>query len=323
MKLVQMTAVGGPEVLELVDVPEPEPEYGEVRVKNEAIAINFHEINERRGQGETPDLPVAVGSDFAGYVDKLGEGVTHLAEGDRVVGIAARGAYAEKTCTMSMLAIPLPDGVSFEQAAACPVAGLTAHFLLSDNHVDADSTIVMHAGAGSVGCFVGGLVRQIGCTSIALVSTAEKAEVAKTAGHTHVVNYREQNAVDAVRELTNGEGADVVYDSVAGENFLRSFDMAGIGGTVVLFGHAAGDPPADQFSAWMAGNRNQGLRQFFLGTVIANRMMELMPAYQRLFDAFVAGQLYLPITTLPLTEAREGHRRIEAQETFGKVILRP
>lgn len=323
MRMVHMTAVGGPEVLQVVDVPEPTPEYGEVRVKNQAIAVNFHDINERRGQGETPALPAAVGTDFAGYVDVLGEGVTHLQEGDPVVGITARGAYAEKTCTMAMLAMPIPDGVTFEQAAACPVAGLTAHFLLADHHVAADTTIVVHAAAGSVGCFMGALVKQIGCTSIGLVSTAAKAEAARTAGHTHVVNYREADPVSAVGDLTDGRGADVVYDSVAGPNFLRSFDMLAIGGRVVLFGHAAGDPPAEHFTAWLAGNRNLGLHQFFLGTVLGNRMMELAPAYTRLFDAFKAEEIHLPMTMLPLNDVSEAHRRIEAQETVGKVILAP
>ncbi len=323
MQMVHMTAVGGPEVLELVDVPEPTPEYGEIRVKNEAIAINFHEINERRGQGETPSLPSPMGSDFAGYIDVVGEGVTHLKAGDPVVGITNHGAYAEKTCTMSMLAMSVPDGVTFEQAASCPVAGLTAHFLLGDHHVGPDSTIVMHAAAGSVGCFMGALVKRLGCTSIGLVSTAAKADVARAAGHTHVVNYREEDPVAAVKKLTGGAGADVVYDSVAGPNFIRSFDMLDIGGRVVLFGHAAGDPPAEQFSAWTAGNRNLGLHQFFLGTVIANRMAELAGAYSGLFDAFKAEAIHLPMTMLPLSEVREAHRRIEAQETTGKVILVP
>ena len=323
MKMVHMTAVGGPEVLQLVDGPEPEPQYGEVRVKNEAIAINFHDINERRGQGDTPALPSLMGTDFAGYVDMVGEGVSHLKTGDPVVGITTHGAYAEKTCTMSMLAMSLPDGVKFEQAASCPVAGLTAHFLLADHQVRADSTIVMHAAAGSVGCFMGALVKRLGCTSIGLVSTAAKAEVALKAGHTHVINYKEEDPVAAVKKITAGAGADVVYDSVAGPNFIRSFDMLDLGGRVVLFGHAAGDPPAEQFTAWTAGNRNLGLHQFFLGTVLANRMAELAPAYTGLFDAFKAEEIYLPMTMLPLSEVQEAHRRIEAQETVGKVILVP
>lgn len=323
MKLVQMTGVGGPEVLELVDAPEPTPEAGEVRVANRAIAINFHEINERRGDEPPGGLPVPMGSDFAGEIDLVGEGVTHLATGDRVVGIAARGAYAEKTCTMSLLAFPIPDDVTFEQAAACPVAGLTAYFLLKNLGVGPETTTLTHAAAGSMGCFMGGLAKELGCTSIGLVSTDEKAEVARGAGYSHVINYRTHDPVKSVLDLTDGAGADVVYDSVGGPQFSRSFQMCAVDGTVVLFGHAAGDPPPEQLLGWMGESRNLGLRTYFLGTTIANRMWELGPAFQHLFDGFRSGTLQVPITTLPLEDVREAHRRIEAQETFGKVILVP
>ena len=133
--------------------------------------------------------------------DALGPDVEGFQLGDRVVGMTLRGAYAEKSCAPSVLAMPIPEGVSHEQAASCPVAGLTAHFLLRDNHVGPDTTLVAYAGAGSVGCFVGGLGKRLGCTSIALVSSGEKASVAKKAGYSHVVEYRKQEPVAAVREL--------------------------------------------------------------------------------------------------------------------------
>jgi NADPH2:quinone reductase len=323
MKMVHMTAVGGPEVMELVDVPEPKPGPGEVRVANQAIAINFHEINERRGQGQTPDLPAAMGSDFAGPIDELGPGVEHLKLGDRVVAMNLRGAYAEKTCAPSALAFPVPEGVTTEQAASCPVAGLTAHFLLRDNCVGPGTTVVAYAGAGSVGCFVGGLGKRIGCTTIALVSTEEKAAVAEKAGYTHVVQYRKREPVAAIRQLTGGRGADLVLDSVAGPDFERSFEMCAPDGVVELFGHAAGDPSPEALLSFLGKARNLGLRHYFLGTTIATRMPEIAPAFEALFTAFREGALYLPITRMPLAEVREAHRRIEAQETFGKVILQP
>jgi NADPH2:quinone reductase len=322
MKLVHMTAVGGPEVLKLVDVEEPEPGPGEVRVASEAIAINFHEINERRGMGHAPELPAAMGSDFAGRIDAVGEGVEHLKVGDRVVGMVPRGAYAEKTCLPGALAVPIPEGVTSDQAASCPVAGLTAHFLLRDNHVGPDTTVVTYAGAGSVGCFVGGIARQIGCTTIALVSTGEKAEIARQAGHAHVVNYREEDPLAAVGRLTSG-GADLVLDSVGGPDFERSFDMCGVDGTVVLFGHAAGDPSPETLLSFLRKGKNLGLRFFFLGTTIAARLPEIAPAYESLFAGFTSGTICLPISRMPLAEVAEAHRRIEAQETFGKVVLQP
>jgi len=323
MKMVRMTAIGGPEVLELVDVEEPEPGPGEVRVANQAIAINFHEINERRGQGHTPELPAPMGSDFAGRIDKLGAGVEGLKVGDRVLGMTLRGAYAEKTCTPAAVAVPIPDGVGTDQAASCPVAGLTAHFLLQDNRVGPETAIVTYAGAGSVGCFVGGLARRLGCTSIALVSNAEKEEVAKKAGHTHVVNYRKENPVDAVKRLTGGVGADLVLDSVGGPAFEQSYEMCAADATVVLFGHAAGDPSPDALLSFLQKGKNLGLRHYFLGTTIATRLPEALRAFQSLLGAFRDGAIHLPITHLPLAEVREAHRRIEAQETVGKLILQP
>jgi NADPH2:quinone reductase len=323
MKMVHMTAVGGPEVLELVDVEEPTAGPGEIRVANQAIAINFHEINERRGQGETPALPAPLGSDFAGPIDQVGEGVEQLKVGDRVVAMAMRGAYAEKTCAPAALAFAIPDGVTTEQAASCPVAGLTAYFLLHDNHVGPDTTVVAHAGAGSVGCFVAGLGKRIGCTTIGLVSTAEKAEIAKKAGYTHVVVYRKEDPVAAIGRLTNGGGADLVLDSVGGPSFEQSYEMCGVDGTVVLFGHAAGDPSQEALLSFMGKGKNLGLRVYFLPATMFARMPELAKAYQTLFAGFQAGDIHLPIAQMPLAEVREAHRRIEAQETVGKVILQP
>jgi NADPH2:quinone reductase len=323
MKMVHMTAVGGPEVLELVDVEEPTAGPGEIRVANQAIAINFHEINERRGQGETPALPAPLGSDFAGPIDQVGGGVEQLKVGDRVVAMAMRGAYAEKTCAPAALAFAVPDGVTTEQAASCPVAGLTAYFLLHDNHVGPDTTVVAHAGAGSVGCFVAGLGKRIGCTTIALVSTEEKAEIAKKAGYTHVVVYRKEDPVAAIGRLTNGGGADLVLDSVGGPSFEQSYEMCGVDGTVVLFGHAAGDPSQEALLSFMGKGKNLGLRVYFLPSTMFARMPELATAYQTLFAGFQAGDIHLPIARMPLAEVREAHRRIEAQETVGKVILQP
>jgi NADPH2:quinone reductase len=324
MRAVQMTRIGGPEVLQVVEVPEPQAEPGFVRVRNRAVAVNFHDINTRRGNEPDVKLPAILGTDFAGVVDAVGEGVEHIKVGDRVLGINMGGAYAERTLAMGAVAIPIPAGLSFEQAASCPVPGLTAYFLTHQVvPVTSGMAVVAHAAAGAVGCFMGGLLRQLGATSIGLVSSDEKAEVARRAGYTHVVNYRREDPVASVLRVTGGDGAHVVYDSVAGPRFQRSFDMAAIDGTVILFGHAAGDPSPESLKYWLMSRRNLGLRTYFLGATMQAHLEMIPTAYDHLFQALMSGGIYLPIETMALVDTAKAHARIEQQQTVGKIILVP
>jgi NADPH:quinone reductase len=324
MKAIQYARLGGPDVMHSVEVPVPEPPPGFVRVRNRAVAVNFHDINTRRGDEPDVALPLVPGTDFAGVVDALGEGVEHLKPGDRVLCINTGGAYAEYSLAFSPMAVPIPDGLSFEQAACCPVAGLTAYFLARQVcRVTRATVVVTHAAAGSVGCFLGGLLRQTGATSIGLVSSDEKAAVAERAGHAHCINYRRADPVARVRELTGGRGADVVYDSVAGPHFQRSVDMTAVDGTIVLFGHAAGDPPMEAITYWLRSSRNIGLRTYFLGATIQAHMEQIPLAYSALFEGLMSGAIALPIETMPLADAARAHAKIEGQQTMGKVILIP
>jgi len=324
MRAVQMTRIGGPEVLRMVEVPEPQAEPGFVRVRNRAIAVNFHDINTRRGDEPDVKLPAILGTDFAGIVDAVGEGVDHIKVDDRVLGINMGGAYAEATLAMGAVTIPIPAGLSFEQASACPVPGLTAYFLTHQvARVTSGMAVVAHAAAGAVGCFMGGLLRQLGATSIGLVSSDDKAEVARRAGYTHVINYRKEDLVARVRRLTGGDGAQVVYDSVAGPQFQRSFDMTAIDGTVILFGHAAGDPAPQSLKYWLTSRRNLGLRTYFLGATMQAHLEMIPAAYDHLFQGLMSGAIYLPIETMPLADAAKAHARIEQQQTVGKIILVP
>jgi NADPH2:quinone reductase len=324
MRAVQMTRIGGPEVLQVVDVPEPQAEAGFVRVRNRAIAVNFHDINTRRGNEPEIKLPAILGTDFAGIVDAVGDGVEHIKVGERILGINIGGAYAEASLVMAALGIPIPAGLSFGQAAACPVPGLTAYFLTRQVvPVTSGMTVVVHAAAGAVGCFMGGLLRQLGATSIGLVSSDAKGDVARRAGYTHVVNYRVDDPIARVRQLTGGDGAHVVYDSVAGPQFQRSFDMAAIEGTVILFGHAAGDPPRASLQYWLQSRRNLGLRTYFLGATMQAHLEMIPAAYDHLFQGLMSGAIYLPIETMPLADAAKAQARIEQQQTVGKIILTP
>ena len=324
MRAIQVTAVGKPDVLKLVDIPEPDVPPGFLRIRNRAIAVNFHDIQSRR-HGE-PGLvhPYVPGTDFAGTVDAVGAGVEGFAVGDRVLGIHMSGAYAEKSIVPAMIATRIPNDVSFEQAAACPVAGLTAYFLVHNNSVRRDTAVVAHAAAGSVGCFLGALLKEAGALSIGLVSTDAKAEVARRAGFRHTINYRSEDVVERVRQLTGSEGAQLVLDSVAGSHFGRSFEMLRPGGTVVVYGHAAGEPPVEVIlQKFLASGRNLGLRTYFLGTTIANELPRIPEAYNALFDLFRRGAIHLPMEKLALGAAADAHARIESQQTVGKVILVP
>ncbi|MGD0947484.1 MAG: zinc-binding dehydrogenase [Candidatus Binatia bacterium] len=324
MRAVQMTRIGGPEVLRVVEVPGPQADAGFVRVRNRAIAVNFHDINTRRGDEPDIKLPAILGTDFAGIVDAVGDGVEHIKIGDRVLGINMGGAYAEAALAMAAVVVPIPAGLSFEQAAACPVPGLTAYFLTHQVlPVTSGMTVVAHAAAGSVGCFMGGLLQQLGATSIGLVSSDEKADVARRAGYTHVVNYRKEDPVARVRQLTGGDGACVVYDSVAGPQFQRSFDMTAVDGMAILFGHAAGDPPPESLKYWLRSRRNLGLRTYFLGATMQAHLEMIPAAYDHLFQGLMSGAIYLPIETMPLVDATRAHARIEQQQTVGKIILIP
>jgi NADPH2:quinone reductase len=324
MKAIHVTAIGGPEVMKPVELPEPAPGPGQLRLRNRAVAVNFHDIQGRR-HGE-PGLPppYVPGTDFAGTVDAIGPGVSGFAVGDRVLGIGTHGAYAEKTLVAAPIATRIPEGVSFEQAAACPVAGLTSFFLVHDNGVREGSAVVAHAAAGSVGCFVGALLREAGALGVGLVSTDDKAEVARRAGYRHLVNYRREDPVARVRELTGGRGADLVLDSVAGPRAAQSFEMLAPGGTVVCFGRAAGDPPPEAILVtFLQSGRNLGLRTYFLGTTIATQLPRIAGAYAALFDLFRRGAIELPMEVLPLESAADAHARIETQQTVGKLILVP
>ena len=295
-----------------------------MRICNRAVAINFHDIQTRRhGEaGLTP--PFIPGTDFAGLVDAVGAGVQQFRVGDRVLGIHLHGAYAEKSIALAALAVQIPGAVTFEQAAACPVAGLTAYFLVHDLRAGRGTTALVHAAGGSVGCFLGGLLRERGATAIGLVSSPRKAQVAQAAGYAHTIDYRREDVIARVRELTGGRGVDLVYDSVAGPHFARSFEACAPEGTVVLFGTAAGEPPLEALATgFLTSRRNLGLRTYFLGSTIEHRLAEIPKAFAALFEGLATGTLRVPIETLPLAEAAAAQGRIERQETVGKLVLVP
>jgi NADPH2:quinone reductase len=320
---------GGPEVLEPADVPLRAPGPGEVRVAVRSIAVNFRDVHQRRGSTPGATLPLVPGSDFAGDVVSVGDGVDATRVGARVFGAVADGAYAADVVLPAAMALPLPDDVDYDTGAIVPVAGLSASFLVTGAGADLDeggesATAVTYAAAGGLGCLLGGLLAARGVRSIGLTSTQAKAEVARRAGHAEVILYPDVDPVQAVMDLTGGRGADVVFDSVGGPAFARSFRMLRNEGTVVLCGRAAGDPDLGAaYVDFVEARRNLGMREFFLMTSIADHFAEVPVRAAELVAALRSGAVRVPITAFPLGEVARAHQLVESGATVGKVVLRP
>jgi NADPH2:quinone reductase len=324
MQAIVVRSVGGPEVLELSSVPIPEVGPADVRVAVKSIAINFRDVQQRRMPAPDAELPTTPGSDFAGEIVETGTDVESFQAGDRVFGITLNGAYAQQIVIPAVMAMPLPPGANFDTAAILPVAGLTASFLLTVARIEKGQTAVTYAAAGGLGCFLGGLLADAGVRSIGLTSTEAKAAVARAAGHSEVVNYRTVDPVQAVRDLTDGSGADVVFDSVAGPEFSRSFRMLRNEGTVVLCGRSAGDPDLAMIhDDFIAGRRNLAMREFYLATHVFDHLDQIPQRLQDLAAAIRDGRVIVPVTTFPLAEVQRAHMLLERGETTGKLVLRP
>ena len=237
---VRIHRTGGPEVLTYEEVPLDPPGPGEVRIRQTAIGLNYIDTYHRTGLYPLPGLPAVLGREAAGVVEALGPGVTDLAVGDRVAYPMAAGAYAVERNIVAGLVVRLPDGVSDRLAAALMLKGLTAHYLLRRTHrVREGETILVHAAAGGVGLILCQWARRLGATVIGTVGSAEKAELARQHGCHHAILYREEDFVARVREITEGAGVPVVYDSVGRDTFLRSLECLEPLGMMVRFGQAS------------------------------------------------------------------------------------
>ncbi|MBV9694883.1 MAG: quinone oxidoreductase, partial [Alphaproteobacteria bacterium] len=244
MKAIRFAQTGGPEVLQLVDVDLPPPGPGQVRVRHTAIGVNFIDTYQRSGLYKLP-LPSGLGSEAAGIVDEIGDGVTMLRKGDRVAYATALGAYAEANNLAADRLVKLPDDIPDEVAAAAMLKGMTAQYLLKRTYpVQRGQTILYHAAAGGVGLIACQWAKHLGAIVIGTVGSEEKVALARENGCTHVLNTRNDDWVKRVRELTGGEGVPVVYDSVGKDTWNGSLDCLAVRGTMVSFGNASGAVPA-------------------------------------------------------------------------------
>lgn len=323
MKAVRVHQYGGPEVLSYDDVPTPSPGAGEALVKIEAAGLNFIDVQYRTGRYKGPALPFATGSEGAGTVAAVGEGVTDVAVGDRVAYAMVVGAYAEYALVPAHRLVKLPDAVDFRTAAAVMLQGMTAHYLAKSTYpLKSGDVALVHAAAGGAGALTVQIARRCGATVYGTVGSAAKAALARRAGANEVINYREQDFEAEVKRLTDGRGVDVVYDSVGKDTFEKSLSCLRPRGCLALFGFSSGPvPPFDP--AVLGAKGSLYLTRPSLAHYVATRE-ELVQRASELFAWLAAGQLALTIDrVLPLAEAAEAHRALEARETAGKVLLVP
>jgi NADPH2:quinone reductase len=323
MRAVMVTRAGGPEVLELRELPDPTPGPEQLLVDVEAAGVNFIDIYQREGRYPV-DMPFVSGLEGAGVVREVGSAVRDVAPGDRVAWAMVNGTG----CTTSAVvpaarAVPVPDGVSTEQAAAVLLQGMTAHFLCETTYaVQAGDDVLLHAAAGGVGLLLTQMVARKGGRVLGTVSTPEKEELARAAGAAEVIRYDSVDAVQEVRRLTGGRGVAVVYDGVGQSTFEASLDSLAPRGMLVLFGASSGAvPPVDPMT--LAGKGSLFLTRPSLAHYAADRDELLMRA-REVFALVAAGELDVRVgARYRLEDAAQAHEDLAARRTTGKSLVLP
>jgi NADPH:quinone reductase len=322
MKAIQVKQPGGPEVLELLDVPVPEPKTTEAVVKLAASGVNFIDVYQREGRYKVP-LPFVLGQEGAGVVTAVGSNVTSVKAGDRVAWTGLLGGYAEYAAVSADRLVAIPAGVTDQQAAAAMLQGMTAHYLCHDTFpLKRGETALVHAAAGGVGLLLVQMAHHIGARVLATVSTEEKAKLAREAGADEIILYTQSDFEAETRRQTNGQGVHVVYDSVGKTTFEKGLNVLRPRGMMVLFGGSSGAvPPFDLIALSQKGSLY--VTRPTLVNYIASRE-ELLSRSAAVFAMISSGKLKLRIAhTYPLAEAQRAHRDLEGRKTTGKLLLLP
>ncbi|HJV72630.1 MAG TPA: quinone oxidoreductase [Noviherbaspirillum sp.] len=322
-KAIRIHAVGGPEVMEYVDVEVGDPGPGEARVRQVACGLNYIDVYFRTGAYPQP-LPGGIGMEGAGVVEAVGEGVTHVKPGDRVA-YAGRptGAYAEARVMPAAVLVKLPASIDFETGAAMMLQGLTVQYLFRRTfHLRGGETILFHAAAGGVGLIACQWARAIGVTMIGTVGSDEKAELAKAHGCVHTINYNKENFVERVKEITGGKGVPVVYDSIGKDTFIGSLDCLSPLGMMVSFGAASGAVPPFSLNE-LASRGSLFITRPSVFTYTARRE-DLDVMAHDLFSMVEGGKIKIDINQrYALRDAAQAHRDLEERKTTGSTILLP
>jgi NADPH:quinone reductase len=313
---------GGPEVLRLEDVEVGAPGPAEVRIRNIAVAVNYRDVLMRRGVHAVKSLPSAIGLESAGVIDAVGREVRGLSVGDRVAYAGMpEGSYAELRVVPAARVIPLPTDIDERTAAAMMIRGMTARSLLTETYkVQPGDTILIHAAAGRVGLIMCQWAKHLGATVIGTVSTEAKADIARAHGCDHPIVYTREDFAARVRDITDGEGVPVVYDSVGKATFEASLKCLRRRGVMASFGEASGDPDP------MPPRRLGALGSIYLThPSISNYTVtraELLAAAHDLFAMVGSGRIKIAISqTYPLRDAARAHADIESRKTTGSIVL--
>ena len=320
MKAIQVKQVGGPDVLQLVDIPVPEPKANEALVKIAAAGVNFIDVYFREGRYKAA-IPFIPGQEAAGEVVSAGSAVTSFKPGDRVAYAMVQGSYAEYAAVPVDRLVKIPEPVSYQHAAAAMLQGMTAHYLCYSTYpLKQGETALVHAAAGGVGLLLVQMAHNIGAHVIATVSTEEKAKLARAAGAEEVILYTQTDFEPETKRLTASHGVDVVYDSVGKTTFEKGLNVLRPRGYMVLFGGSSGAvPPFDLIQ--LSSKGSLFVTRPTLGHYLLTRE-ELEMRTNALFSMIAAGTLRLRVEhTYPLKDAAQAHRDLEGRKTTGKLLL--
>jgi NADPH2:quinone reductase len=322
MRAIRLSKTGGPEVLELVEVETPQPRPGQILVRHQAVGINFIETYQRSGLYPIK-LPSGLGSEAAGVVETVGEGVTRFKVGDLVAYAGTPGAYADANVVAADRAVKIPPGIDAHTAAAALLKGMTVEFLIRRLHrVEAGETILAHAAAGGVGQIMVQWAKALGAVVIGTAGSEQKAARVRELGADHVILYRDQDVAAEVRRITDGKGVPVAYDSVGKDTFEGTLKSLGRRGLFVSFGNSSGPPPPVEARQLMVN----GSLLFTRPTMgdYQTTTDELDASAAAVFEMIGSGKVKIEIgQTFPLAEARKAHEALESRATIGASLLIP
>lgn len=324
VRAIRIHAHGGPEALSFDTVTVGDPGPGQARIRHTAIGLNFVDVYYRTGLYNAPTpLPLVLGSEGVGIVEAVGEGVDDVAVGDRVGYAGPMGSYSEARLIPADRLVKIPDDISDTLAASVLLKGMTARYLLKQTFpVGPESTILFHAAAGGVGSIACQWASSLGATVIGTAGSEEKVALAKSYGCTEVINYRREDFVSRVREITGGRKCDVVYDSVGRDTFPGSLDCLRPRGLFVSFGQSSGPLPPFDIAILNQKGSLFATRPSLFGYV--SLRADLVANAEDLFDVLASGKVVLPEPeTFPLAEAGAAQAALESRRTTGSVVLLP